>query len=791
MRHLPSLHQRGQLSQSQDIEYVLVEGSGDAPEQTFKDYLNTIRKRKWLVCLPACMILPLVVMALIVQKPKYQATATLLLEKTNPNILSIKEVITPESSPDFYQTQIEIIKSRDIAEQVVDRLQFYKKEPEADPHYVQVIKDVQAFPGKMMHKAIDKIKQVLVPPLPASSDKSVETPQDWEAQRRFQAIEDLKWSLDVKPRGQTQVVDVTLEGDDPDEVTQQVNMVAEIYVKQNLENKLDASRKAIAWLKKESSSLKEKIHREELALQEFREKKNILDPGTYGSDDNSFQQFLFSNIDNIQTKLDETRIERQALENKIQDLEGLYNNSIDEIIRNRSYMTSPIVKILAEKYLQLEIEREFLLKSYREGHPKIVRINRQIKDTQEMLVNETKKEVQGEIFKLKKDLRLLLENESTLVSELNAKKGAFVGSGNEMDRYNELKRELEIDKDLYLNMSKRLAETTLTEALETNNIKTLEQALYGLPVSSGRLIKLVLGLMASLGLGVGLALLVDHLSKKFKSVDEVERSLGVPFLGFIPHYRSRHHGPIVLYEPNSLPAEAYRSIRTWLETSAPTQLKPLMVTSAMVGEGKSTTSANLAVSFAQLGRLVIVVDVDLRRPTLHRYFGVSNAGGLVNILVQDKAWEAVLKSTPLENLKVLTAGGTPVNPSELLSTNRMKDLIIKLRDTFDIVIFDAPVALGIPDVTILSRHTEGVMLVHNPHSSDKEATFAAKKVLDRARAGVVGVLFNNIRARDQYDYHHSYSYYGSAYSSREQPRPPAVPQIDMRPAEHRHKWETD
>jgi capsular exopolysaccharide synthesis family protein len=186
-----------------------------------------------------------------------------------------------------------------------------------------------------------------------------------------------------------------------------------------------------------------------------------------------------------------------------------------------------------------------------------------------------------------------------------------------------------------------------------------------------------------------------------------------------------------------------------------------MITSALTSEGKSTTSSNLGVSFAQLGFKILLVDVDLRKPALHKHLSIPQEPGLLNILLNDIEWESMIHDTYLANLKVIPAGGIPSNPSELLGNQRMKRFLKEASEIFDFVILDAPVILSISDVEVLSSEIDGILLIHNANKSDKRTTMEAKKILERSMSNIIGMVINNIsQSNDIYGYSKYEMYYG-------------------------------
>jgi capsular exopolysaccharide synthesis family protein len=793
--------QENRLARQQEFEYIVLPETDYAQEKNLQTYIRLLRRRKWLVIVPLFLFLPFALLHISTQKASYQATATVLIERVNPHIISIEEVVSTErttSSPDFYRTQYEIIKSPLIIAQVVDALRLYEeKVPQEESSFIRTVNEIKSFPGRMIGNTINAMTAFFsditdteqpiddLEAVPASEGMITAHRSTNPIEKyRESLIAQLQSSLVVEPRKGTQLVDITLTGSSGEKIAQQLNKVAEVYVKQNLEYKLDASKKAIEWLRKEAKDLRSKIDNAELALRDFKERKKFIPPNEISE----LRDPLFNDINILQSSHAQASSARINLRNKIDEVKKSLNKDLEAIMLAMPILENNIsIKPLLDRYMYLRTQYHSDSEKYKDNHPRLLQIKSETSKIKGAIHSEMENLMQG----MQEEYNLLLEREKLLEKSIQEQQRLSVDFSNNVMEYNRLKQELEVDKDLYLAVSKRLAETTLTEALETNNIKVVQQAAAPKnPLSSGTQKKLLFSVVISLALGAGLALFIESLDKRFKSAEEAERYLGIPFLGIIPRYKARRNRPVTLYNPGTSASEAYRTLRTWIRLASHTPIKTLLITSANLGEGKSHTATNLAISFAQLGQMVLLIDADLRRSTLHRAFNVSNGSGLMEVLEQGVEWKSVLQGTSLENLKVLPTGGRPPNPAELLSTQRMQSLLGSLKEAFDIIIVDAPITLAIPDVVILASAMDAVLLVHCPLKVDREAVLNAKKILDRAGANVLGMIFNNIKSKMQVYYGHPQTY----YQHRDHPmvlrrqQQMDVTFVDMRPTENKEKW---
>jgi capsular exopolysaccharide synthesis family protein len=400
----------------------------------------------------------------------------------------------------------------------------------------------------------------------------------------------------------------------------------------------------------------------------------------------------------------------------------------------------------------------------------------------------------------KLEYNALRTKELALEKEINKKKEEAIRFDDDMMTYNILKRDVDSYRRFYSDASQRLQEIKLTQAQTTSNIKIVEKASVPLqPLSSRNTMKMALSVIIGCSIGIGFAFIRDYFDTNLKDIDEVERYLQIPCLSVIPSvppgldpsaaYSSSlwtrheslasgangrswpstlfrgttsdrrgdrsliHHHITTLQHKGGTILEAYNVLRTRLQSSSP-DIKTVLVTSAVPSEGRSTTTVLLGMAFARLGRKVLLVDTDLRQPSLHGRFRVQNNAGLIDILAQGHEWQQVIQDTALAYLQILPAGAGPHGyPSDVLSLATMQKLVEHLRHAFDLVIFDAPSMLALPDAEILAPVMDGVLLVHSPGKCAKEDVLEATRLVQRAGGSILGIVINNVSQKEQKYYY--------------------------------------
>lgn len=326
----------------------------------------------------------------------------------------------------------------------------------------------------------------------------------------------------------------------------------------------------------------------------------------------------------------------------------------------------------------------------------------------------------------------------------------------------------------YANLLKSYEEIRLAEAQAMDNVVVAEPAVVPrYPVKPNTLLNTLLAAVVGCMLAVGVAFLIEYLDDTIKTSEDVSQTLGLSTLGAITRIEARtsEEKVVTALQPRSPISEAYRALRTNIQFSAVDRpLKTLLVTSANPLEGKSTTVANLGVVMAQAGLSVILVDSDLRRPNLHKFFGVDNKQGLTDALLQSTPnLDGYLQGTAIENLQVLASGPLPPNPSELLGSQRMRDLVEQLKGKADVLLFDSPPVLAVTDAAVLANQVDGVLLIVDAGTTRREAASRARETMAKVGASLLGVALNKLSARGAGGYYYYY-YYSSEGEGKERRR---------------------
>ena len=538
-----------------------------------------------------------------------------------------------------------------------------------------------------------------------------------------------------------------------------VNHLIDNYIDSNFQERNEFTRRASGGMEQQLQDLKSKVEKSQQALIDYERQNLIINVGDK-------QTINDERLEQLNKDYTTAEIDRDQKES-VYELAKANEGQVGIIVQN------DVLQHLEEKYNDLKAAYADALGQYGPNFPKVVRLRDQLTQLQSLMENARKQALE----KVHNDYLAALNREKLLGDALAKEKGNVSALNQRMIEYNILKREFEINQQLYESLLQRLKDATLSATLQATNVHVIDPATPPIhPISPNRQRNLSAGLLVGIILGVTLAFVQEALDSSVRTTEEAERLVNAPALAVIPSEAdgckrrepasghplnapgSNGVGLAVLKRPSSPLAEAFRSLRTSvLLSTAPRPPQTLLVTSAQVGEGKTSTATNLAMSFAQRGGPVLIVDADLRRPSVAKTLGVSNEKGLSSFLTGAHSLDEVLiQYERVPNLWVLPAGPRPPDPAELLSSHMMEATLKDLLNRFTQIVIDSPPLLLVTDGVVLSAMVDGVILVVASGTTARGALTRAHRILENAGSRVLGMVLNKVDMR--FD-----TYYGSYY----------------------------
>jgi capsular exopolysaccharide synthesis family protein len=563
--------------------------------------------------------------------------------------------------------------------------------------------------------------------------------------------------LTVEPVRNSRLVNISFESPDPKLSANVANALAKAYMQHNLDMKLSAVRDATEWLNQRVQEERGKVEEAERRLQEYKETHGIVTGFSTESEQMTAQKL--SEVGRQVVEAEAKRVEAETRYKQTRQMlrQGVPLDSIPVILNNE------LIQEVKQSEIELSKRLAELSGRYGPNHPRIKAIKSELRT-----LNQKKKaEINKVINSLENEYEVALAREKSLKNSLAQLKEEAQNLNEKAIEYGVLKRQAESARQMYDLLIKRFKETSMSEEIKTGNIRIMDQAeVPKNPVKPNAKRNMLLSLVLGLMLGVGGTFFLEYLDNTVKSPEDVKNYLAVPYLAPVPVISDDTGVPELVSHtyPKSTASEAFRGLRTnILFSSADHPPQVILTTSPGPGDGKTLTSINLAITMAQFGSKVLLMDGDLRRPRIHKVFGLSRENGVSNVLagsVDQNA--AVIQATDIPNLSVITSGPVPPNPSELLGSKRMTRFLDMLRERYDRVIIDCTPVTAVTDASVLASFVDGVVLILRANESTKDLAKSALEGLQRVKAKVLGVVLNavDLQKESSYYYHYYYYYYG-------------------------------
>jgi polysaccharide biosynthesis transport protein len=676
----------------------------------------------------------------------FMAQARILIEDERstaiPGLQNDSNTYYEDPEP-YYQTQYKILKGRDLTRRVVRRLRL-----ETVPEF-NGTKPPPPTPISMLRDLKTKVMGYVKRP----SEIPLEPPKADETTDESALVEGFIGRVGVDPVRGSHLVDVTFTAEDPKFAAEAVNTLVDEYVSENLEIKLRSTQGMLDWLDKELANQQNRVEDSEKALAEYREKENAL-----SLDDK--QNIVLSRLNQLNdaaTRARMARVQKESLYNQVRSISsGTAPDAIPIIAQN------PAVQERKSKLSELQREKVKLLERYGERHPQVVNINAGLSDAQRQLDLELGLAVQS----VRNEYETALLEEQTLSKNLDGAKSEATDLNRKGIGYGVMEREAKSNRQVYESLLTREKELRVSANSRTNNIRVVDRAeIPRSPLTPSGRRTWLMSVLVGLTLSIAVALSLDYMNDTIKTPEDVTRRLKLPFLGLVPAVRGDKHPLLASAQVPHDFGEAFRSLRTSILSKYPDDgTKILIITSAQPLEGKTTTAANIAMALAYGGSRVLLIDADMRRPGLHRPLRLTNERGLSQVLTGQARVRDVIQRTVDPNLLAITAGKTPPNPSELLSSERMKTLLTNLaHGPFNWIIIDTPPVLAVTDAVILAPMVTGVTFVVGAEMTRRRLAERAIEIVMQSRPRYAAVVLNKVNfQRNKYYYSR---YYGHQYKN--------------------------
>ncbi len=688
----------------------------DQPSEEFQNplqeidlrrYWQILLERRWLVISVFLLTLLLTAIYLARATKIYSATARIQINRESENILNMKDAFSMDGREiDYLNTQYKNLQSYSILQKVAMNLH---------------LKDDSRYTN--------------------SADIALALNQD----------------ITIIPVRLSRLVDVKVEHSNPQSAAKIANAIATTFITNNLAQKSQASVDAVTWLTNQVEDSRLKVAKSEAAVHAYLTNYNEV---SLEEGENIVRQGL------LQAKADVSKASSLSTQaaRTITEIDNILNagkplESIPQVAEN------PTVQRLKQEVAVKDAALAASLKRYRDKHPTIIQARSEIANLRDSLLRECETVLQtirnnSQIYKKQEEvLQKLVVSEEKKQLQLNQLR----------IQYSMLKRESENNKTIYNNVLVRMKETELTSKLTSNNMRLVDQALIPLnPVKPRVMITLVFGMFAGAAMALGLAMFVNYLDDTVRSQDDVEVFLRLPFLGYVSHIKANSVVARDLQahlDPQSNSTEGFRTVRASLSLAKNSdQHRVIAITSAIPGEGKSLVASNLAIVLAQSGFKTVLVETDLRRPTVHKAFQLHGSTGLVAYLTNEvETIEEMVQKTEVPNLDAITCGLIPSSPAELIGSSRMLHFLEELQKKYDRIILDCPPVSAVSDPLVIGAMADGIVFVSKFNKVRRNLVRKVVQRIQSAGINILGVVVNDIDFEGRDSYYYSYYYYQNRY----------------------------
>jgi capsular exopolysaccharide synthesis family protein len=731
-------------------------------------------------------VLAITIYVTLTTQPVYEATTVVMIKESGSNAGSLVFDFGLKGSKQRLQNEIEVLNSYYLHDQVVQSL----------------IEDGSAeklalFGTRYIRKRYRLVDYLLE--WMGSVEDSLIHPQEFSFNQRIRVIEGLRRTSRVSTVREADVLRISVSSSDSSDAVFLANKMSTTYRNLDLAGGQGELHFVLTFLDTQITKYENRLAIIENELEQFQSDYKI-----YALDGSV--ELLLKDLTDYESIYYTNIAELEVAQERVNYLKSQLSDSEKALMDEITNTNNPMIVALRGKIAELEAQKvqQMVDEGWDDSSLQARDFNRRIIEMKNKLTGITEslilsgwseedpfaasQEIFNKIVEQEVEVhaaRSRAEEYNKLVAQMSSR---LTDLPSQTLQYARLERDLKLNEKLYLTMKQKYEESRITEAGQMGKVRILDPALVAKKVKPNKKMNLLFGVLIGLGLGIGYAFLREFMDNTVKAVEQLERK-GLTVLGIIPDMHHQAGGVIkesvsspskggmdfrrrlITYEdPKSPVSESYRSLRTNITyATAESKIKSLLISSPQPGEGKSTTTANLAIAFAQLRKRTLLIDADLRKPVLHNVFDRTRGPGLAEYLIGEVVdVNTIIQPTKVENLFIITAGGLPPNPSELLGSSRMSELVDQLEHEWDMVLFDSPPIVAVTDASMISGEIDAIVMVVKAGQTDRAAVDRALDTIRNVKAPLVGVILNGASPETltgKYSYY--YSYYNYYYHSDE------------------------
>jgi polysaccharide biosynthesis transport protein len=729
-----------------ESEYTDFDTSG----MDLRDYLKIVYKRRRLIYTSLGLLLLITIILIFTTTPIYTASSQVLIERNSTK--SGLENQYYSYDPEFLETQSEIIRSENVAHKVVKNLDLAKKYRH---YFFADNKNSAGFFSGMLSK-ITGLTNTLGSAFSSSAKETgagttsaaLSESADMRDEDTIAAY--IQGGLKVTPVKDTKIVSISFRAQDPVVAQLISDAVVKAYMDEMLEMKLSLSSYSVKWMSSKADEEKSRLESSESGLQKFMRDNDLV------TVENKLA-LLPQKLSDFGSQLTKAEAEKEILQEQIRQIRS-EGNTIEKLENLPIFADNAVLKNIRERIYAARQTMQELSKQFGQKHPKMIKINDELR----ILQDERKSEVDRVVSSVTNKYDLAVAQEKNLADALKNTKSEMLSLNERFMQYSTMKRDADSNRVLYDTLQAGIKKESVTEQAQDVNIWVIKKAKKPLaPSSPNKSRSLLIGLLLGLFSGVTLAFFVEYLDNTVKNHKDLQDRYGLTVLGSIEELKEKGQSidNYVAQKPLSPLAESYRLIRTGLLlSSAEHPPKKILLTSMSPQEGKTSTTINIARVLAQAASRVLVIDCDLRRPRMNTVLGITSDKGLSSYLAGNHE-DKIIIEVPGEQISFMPSGPVPPNPAELLGSTRMKQLVDEMAGQFDFVLLDSPPVESVTDSLALSQYVDGTVLVVRGNKTTFEMLDSGIRKLLDVNARILGFVLNCIKGKDSGNYYYGYSSY--------------------------------